>query len=172
MIKTTFSKLTFILIFVSFTYSVKAQYSTGIGLRYGTESQVGLSLLQFFSDRNQSAADFIISAPHSGVRGNAFYEIHLRNHSEKIEMSGIGFFFGAGGHVGRYKTIDWEKSGTDPIDKENVVAVGIDGIAGIEWKLPKIPLLLSLDVHPFLDLNYMKQQPEIVELGLSLKYLF
>jgi len=163
--------LVIISVFSHFTISADAQYGTGIGARYGTDSNLGLTLLQFFSDRNQSAADFTVSAPFSGVRANGFYELHIRNHNEKIEVAHVGFFIGAGAHIGRYKTQLYRKHSTDPIDKTNIIAAGIDGIAGIEWKLPYIPLLLSLDVHPFLDLNY-SHQPEIFELGLSLRYLF
>ncbi|HNW96874.1 MAG TPA: hypothetical protein PKK00_00520 [Bacteroidales bacterium] len=169
--KPTFIKIIFIIVLVLKLNTVNAQYGTGLGVRYGTDSNIGLTVLQFLGDRNQGAINVIISAPYNGVRASGCFELHISNHNENIEVAHVGFFIGAGGHTGRYKTIGWMKDGSSPINKENVITVGVDGIAGIEWKLPEVPLLLSLDVHPFIDLNYQKQQPEIFELGLSLRYL-
>lgn len=165
------STLLFISAFTVLSATVNAQSGTGVGVHYGTDSQIGLTVLKFLSDRNQHAVNLILSAPYKGFRASALYEFHLRNHSENIEVAGVGFFVGAGGHIGRYKTIGWYKEGP-AISSANVVAVGVDATAGIEWKLPHVPLLLSFDVHPFLDLNYMKQQPEIFDFGGSLRYFF
>jgi len=165
------SKLLLIAVIALFSFTVNAQSGTGLGIHYGTDSQIGLTALKFLSDRNQHAVNLIVSAPYKGFRASLCYELHIRNHSENIEVAGVGFFVGVGGHIGRYKTIGWYKEGPI-INSENVVAAGVDATAGIEWKLPHVPLLLSIDVHPFLDLNYMKQQPQIFDFGASLRYFF
>ena len=56
------------------------------------------------------------------------------------------------------------------MEKQNIFAVGIDGIGGVEWKIPYMPLQISVDFHPFLDLNYSKQ-PSKLELGITARYL-
>jgi hypothetical protein len=165
------SKLLLIAVFALFSYTVSAQSGTGIGIHYGTDAGIGLTVLKFLSDRNQHAVNLNLSAPYSGFRANLNYEFHLRNHSENIEVAGVGFFIGAGGHIGRYKTQSYRKNTTDPIDKTNIMTAGIDGIVGVEWKLPHVPLLLSADVHPFYDLNYT-HQPSMLEFGVALRYFF
>ena len=166
-----FIKLSFVIAFALLSFATKAQLSTGLGLRYGMDSQFGVDAIKYFLSRNQGAAHLMISMPYGGFRANGFYEVHIRNHNEKIEMTGVSFFFGAGGHIGRYDQNDYRKNSTDPIEKQKILAAGIDGIAGIEWKLPYMPIQLSVDVHPFLDLNYSKQ-PSKLEFGIAARYLF
>jgi hypothetical protein len=164
--------LTFIIVaLASSCFTAKAQYATAIGARYGIDAGIGANILQFLGDRNQMAGRLIVSVPYGGFRVNADYELHIRNHSENIEITGVGFFLGAGGHLGRYKTLQYRKDDMVAIKKENTFAAGIDGFVGIEWKLPFMPLLLSADFHPFLDLNY-DNQPNKWEIGLTLCYLF
>lgn len=161
-----------IIYFIFISLTSYAQYGTGIGVRYGTDTNIGLSILQFFSDRNQGASHTIVSFPYKGARLTSFYEWHFRNHNENIEVANVGFFVGLGAHIGRYKKVGWQKNDTPFIKGENVVAFGVDANAGIEWKIPTVPLLLSIDVHPLIDLNYIEQQPQYFDFGLSLRYLF
>jgi len=164
-------KLVFVIALAFLSFTSKAQLSTGLGLRYGMDNGPGLDFIQYFLSRNQGAAHFMLSIPYGGERLNALYEIHIRNHNERIEMTGVSFFFGVGGHVGRYDPNDYRKSSTDPIEKQNIFAFGIDGIGGVEWKIPYMPLQLSVDIHPFFDLNYSKQ-PNWLDLGITARYLF
>ena len=168
--KKIFIKTLFVIAFAFLSITTKAQLSTGLGLRYGMDNGVSLDAIQYFLSRNQGAAHLMLSIPYGGFRGNALYEIHIRNHNERIEMTGVSFFFGAGGHAGRYDPNDYRKNSTDPIEKQNIFAVGIDGIGGVEWKIPYMPLQISVDFHPFLDLNYSKQ-PSKLELGITARYL-
>ena len=170
---TFFSKKPIIIIyFILISSFVHAQYGTALGVRYGTETNIGISVLRFLSDRNQGASHTIVSFPYKGARLTSFYEWHFRNHNENIEVANVGFFVGLGAHVGRYKKVGWQKNDTPFIKGENVVAFGVDANAGIEWKIPTVPLLLSIDVHPLIDLNYIEQQPQYFDFGLSLRYLF
>jgi hypothetical protein len=93
------------------------------------------------------------------------YEVHSKNHNINIELADFGFFWGAGGHIGFYKGVNYNQS-----DKNKIQALGIDAIAGVEWKLPHVPILLSVDVKPFIDVDY-KDQPDFIDAAIALKLL-
>lgn len=59
------------------------------------------------------------------------------------------------------------------VTRDRIVAAGVDAIAGVEWKLPHVPLLLSADIKPFFDLSGIgKTQLNYVDYALSLRWLF
>ena len=59
-----------------------------------------------------------------------------------LPITGAGFnlFFGAGMHVGQLK--------------EFGTTYGYDLMAGIEWKLPALPVVISADVKPAYHINH------------------
>jgi hypothetical protein len=161
--KQTFIKFAFILFPVFFSYLANAQFSTGIGPRLGIS--MGFTCLQNFNPGRRGAADFII-AHNKGWMYTGLYEVHSKNHNIHIELADVGFFAGIGGHVGFYKGIDYNQS-----KKNKVTAIGLDGIIGVEWKLPHVPLLLSADFKPFIEKDY-KNQPSFIDAAVALKFLF
>ncbi|MFH0864801.1 MAG: hypothetical protein V1904_01310 [Bacteroidota bacterium] len=162
---------TFVLLFsiiCASAITVKAQYLTGIGATLGLYGR-GLTIIQYFAPKDRGAADFLITNQFKGYVFTGLYEIHNPNHSERIEVANVGFFAGIGGHAGAVTATEYKNVNTT---KKKIFVVGIDVIAGVEWKLPHIPLLLSINAKPFLDLNYIKQQPDWLDAAITLRLLF
>ena len=149
---------------------VKSQYNTGIGPRFGVVSR-GFSVIQYFAPRTRGAANIIVSSQYGGFSSTALYEVHSKNHNINIELANVGFYVGVGAHYGYYKATKVYTKYTG--NKTSVNAIGFDAIAGIEWKLPHLPLLLSADLKPFIDVNNIKyKQKEYADFALSLRLLF
>lgn len=163
--------LTFVLLFCIFCASditVKAQYLTGIGATLGLYGR-GATIIQYFAPKQRGAADFLITSQFKGFMFTGLYEIHSANHNERIEVANVGFFLGAGGHAGAVDRLQYNNVNST---KKKIFVVGVDVIAGVEWKLPHMPLLLSVNAKPFLDLNYIKQQPDWFDAAITLRFLF
>lgn len=154
------------------TFSLKAQYLTGIGASLGLYAR-GVTVIQYFSPKARGAADFILASQSEGVTFTGLYEIHNPNHNERIELANVGFFAGLGGHAGM---VNPETYGRHRDTKNQLIfVVGVDLIAGAEWKLPRMPLLLSVNAKPFLDLNLLKDQLDnydFFDAAITLRYLF
>jgi hypothetical protein len=155
---------------------VSAQYLTAVGARFGLSS--GLTVIQYFSPKSRGAADFHLATKYKGVLFTGLYEIHSKNHNEKIELANVGFFVGFGGHVGSYKSGNY---GMGSYKNKHVFALGADVVAGVEWKIPSVPLLLSADIRPYYEyvkdanLELYKNEapsPFDIDLGLSLRFVF
>jgi hypothetical protein len=124
-------------------------YSTGIGIRGGSEA--GLSLKQFISQR--SALEAIISTSLLTDRTNKGLSATLlwERHQTIGDIQGFLWFFGAGGHVGFYNTEGnrtiFSRSG------DGFVSVGLDAILGAEYKIPPVPITIGVDVKPSIGLR-------------------
>jgi hypothetical protein len=167
--KNKISILLYIVMLSLISFGTKAQYLTGIGARLGTSN--GVTVIRYFADRTRSAGDLIVANEFKGWCGTLLYELHFNNHSENIEVANVGFFLGVGGHAGVFKDriyLDLLK-GTNKANKTSVFAAGVDAIAGVEWKLPHVPLLLSVDIKPFYDINVSHFAIDVCG---SLRYLF
>lgn len=143
---------------------VRAQYTTGIGIRYGLSK--GATFVQFINPQSRGAADILVNRINNAWNLVALYEIHSKNHSENIEVANVGFFLGGGLHV------SWRNALSN-----RLFYPGLSAIAGIEWKLPHVPLNLSLDCRPYIDLPFNKdqygdQQTYDFDYALALKFLF
>lgn len=146
----------------------QAQYNTAIGLRAGESS--GVTIKHFINDG--AALDFLISAWPNDLAIFGLYE----KHQPIGNANGFNFYYGAGAHVAfntyrrayyydRYHDYWWYHN-------RGGFGIGIDGIIGIEYKFPGIPLALSLDIKPYLEFNtdhniYFSPDP-----GLGIKVAF
>lgn len=106
------------------------------------------------------SAEFLID-PHN-LMFTGLYTIHgndLIKDNFAGDTSGFTYFFGFGGHVGVYT------GGS---------IVGVDGIAGVEYKIPDLPLKASVDIKPTLDfvtaegLRYFN----VLQGGATIRYVF
>lgn len=106
-------------------------YKWGIGVKAGTGT-TGLTVKHFFDGVN--AIDGIISGSYrGGVSVHALYERHV-----PVIADGCRFYYGGGAHV-----YAWH----------NGTQLGIDGIVGLEYKIPAAPIALSIDFKP--ELNFI-----------------
>ncbi len=106
-------------------------YKWGVGVRGGGMAS-GLTIKKNLGDGH--AWDVAISGYYDGgVYGSMVYEW------VSDLGSGFDFFYGAGGHSGVG-------------DGTNNFALGVDGIVGVEYKIPVAPIAFSLDYRPTLNI--------------------
>ena len=124
-----------------FSGVVKAQdYNTGIGLRGGFSS--GLTVKHFISD--DTAIEGILSSRWHGINITGLYEIHKKSFS----INELSWYYGFGGHIGFW---DGDRVGWAD-DDDAYTVLGIDGILGLEYSFKEVPINLSLDWKPALNL--------------------
>jgi len=141
-------------------------YDIGIGARIG--QAYGINFKYFLrthpTRRLHSALEGMITTRYNGINASAVYEYHIG----AFDTEGLNLYIGCGAHIAIWNSdkVYWEtsKTGFNPY-------AGPDAIIGIEYVLADIPLGISLDWKPAVnlvsDLNFM-----IDDIGLSFRYLF
>lgn len=145
-------------------------YRTAIGLRLGQTS--GLTLKRYTGDR--TAIEGII-----GVWPNALSLTALFERYTYAGMEGLRWYYGAGGHVAfqtntvkaTYVTYDGRYYYYSYRAREDM-GVGIDGLIGIEYKIPPIPFAISLDVKPFVEVSTSGYLYMFLDPGIGIKFTF
>ena len=136
-------------IFLLQSQDIQAQYNFSLGLRLG--GTTGLSGKYFYQPTK--AVEGII-----GWYGNGFSLTCLvEKYTPVYNTTGLYIYYGGGAHVAFYdggpayvshfgREIDYYRS--------NDVGFGINGIVGIEYRLPEdIPIAISVDLKPFIELG-------------------
>lgn len=144
---------------------IMAQYDFAIGVRSGGTS--GLTIKKNASDY---ALEGIIGFWNDGLSLTGLYE----RHPSIGEVPGLHWIYGAGGHVTFYNNgfrgnypPSWY--GYDREIDDGELGLGIDGIFGIEYKIPPLPIAISLDVKPFVEFTTNRTVWIAVDPGLGLK---
>lgn len=130
------------LIIVSLT-TAQAQYKLGIGARLN----YGYGLSVKYKMNKKEAFEGIVYSRWRGLNFTGLYEIH----KPAFETPNWQFYYGVGGHVGVWR--DGGRYGNPWFDSYNSsTVVGVDGILGLEYTFREIPLNLSLDWKPAINL--------------------
>ena len=126
-------------LFIALTIGLNAQeYRTSAGLRAGVP--YGFTIKHFMSEAN--AFEGILASRWGGVVVTGLYE----NEHWTGEYPGLNWFWGFGGHLGF-----WDN--TPYYSTTNMGAIiGADAILGLEYTFDEIPLNLSLDLLPSVNL--------------------
>ena len=98
-----------------------------------------------------------------GFRLTGLYELHFPMETAE----GLQWYVGAGAHVGAWSS-EWKDK--HPGENESV-AIGVDGVLGLDYKIKSVPLNLSLDWQPsfnFIGYNYFEGGWG----GLAIRYTF
>ncbi len=161
--------ITFILT-VALCWSASAQtlqtdghrYKTAIGIRgVGTS---GLAIKHF--NKSNTAFHGIF-----GFYPNAFSATFLvEKYTPAFEVAGLNWYYGIGGHLATQ---------SDVIRREGVyyreasgVGIGVDGIFGIEYKINEVPIAVSMDVKPFIEVVDNGDAFIALDPGLGIKVTF
>lgn len=128
----------------------KTDYKNAIGIRAGTTA--GATFKHFFNPGH--AAELIL-----GIWPNAFGFTALYEKHEPTGIEALRFYYGGGAHVTAeaghyvYRTHRFRDDNYHYRYGDRGLAIGVDGIAGIEYKIPVVPLALSLDIKPFVEIS-------------------
>ncbi len=144
-----------------------SDFTNAIGLRFGGTS--GLDFKHKFSSNN--ALELIL-----GTYPDAFGITALYERNVTTQVSGLNLYFGGGAHISRVYARSYRYFYNDRYYYYNNYGsgtiMGIDGIAGIEYKIPRVPLALSLDVKPMAEF-YSGYGPYFnLDPGLGIKFTF
>lgn len=134
------------MLLVSFGSQAQSGYTTGIGFRGGIAS--GLTIKHFI--KSDAAIEGIISSSfkHRGTVVTVLYE----KHAQAFNAKGLQWYYGLGGHVGSHNGRYYYKKGHDHYDDDRIVALGIDGILGLEYFIRDIPFTIGADVKPYINI--------------------
>lgn len=117
-------------------------YKTALGVRLSSSQAMvnnSISLKHFLSENKAVEALFSFGDP---LALGALYEVHKPFASE-----GLSWFYGGGGYIGFVKTFNPTKN-----RNETDANFGAMGVLGLDYKFANIPLNLSLDWKPELNL--------------------
>lgn len=139
------------IVFVLIAASAKAQdYKMGLGIRLSSNPAIvnnSISFKYFFTDKTAAEALFSLEKPFA-------FGLLVEQH-QPFMGNGFKYFYGGGA----YAAFSGEKT------------VGLQGVLGLDYKLPSIPFNLSVDWKPELTLaNQVSFEP--AALGLSARFTF
>jgi hypothetical protein len=114
--------------------SMGRSYKTALGLKVW--DGVGVSFKTFVVPKN--AVEVIGYFYKHGTRITGLYEIH----NNIAGAPGLKWYIGPGAHIGFY---DYDNNSANRADR---VFAGIDGVLGLDLKINRAPLNLSIDWQP------------------------
>ena len=126
-----------VFVFFSGSSALAQDYRLALGIRLSSsDATLGNSVTGKYFITDRSAIEGMVSFGNRfGVGG--LLEIH-----NSFATPGLRWFYGAGAYVGN----------GDHENKENSTYLGPTGIIGLDYKFANIPLNLSLDFKPELDI--------------------
>lgn len=120
-------------------------YNWGIGGKYIPKKFTELEPLAVsikHYTKSGDALEFLFTNHKEGYRGTLLFELSPALNPTK---KSIRFVLGPGIHVGYLRNFALDRHDKNP-------SIGLDAIAGLEWKLPGIPFALQVDYQPSADI--------------------
>lgn len=141
----------FLLLAIQFTQTASAQlYKSAIGIRLSSAPAIvnnGITFKYFLNETNAIEAILSLNDP---VALGALFEVH-----KQLGTPGLQWFYGAGAYL----------------SFSTMANLGAQGIVGLDYKFANIPLNLTLDWKP--ELNLIEQiNFEPAAIGFSLRFTF
>jgi hypothetical protein len=158
-------KFLFVLLFAAALAIVNTasaqEYKTALGVRLSSSAAMvnnSISLKHFLTETSAIEALFSFGDP---VALGALYEVH-----KPFSTDGIQWYYGGGGYISFGKTYNVAKA-----RNESDVQFGAQGVLGLDYKFVNLPLNLSLDWKPELnlvsDINF-----EPAAIGFTARFTF
>jgi len=136
-------------------------YRTALGVRLSSSNAMqnnSVSIKQFISEKTAIEGLFTFGDP---LALGALLEFH-----KPLAPAGLTYFYGAGGYIAFLKTVNTntQKTSTD-------ANFGAQGIIGLDYKFVNIPLNISLDWKPELNIvNDINFEPAAI--GFTARFTF
>ena len=139
-------------------------YKTALGVRgLGTS---GLTIKHFTTDRN--AIEGIIGFGPGAFSVTALWE----HHALAFDEPGLNWYYGVGGHLATQTDWVYYEGLRGYRRREGDFGIGIDGIFGIEYKIKEVPIAVSVDLKPFLEVTTRGDAYLAIDPGLGVKFTF
>lgn len=128
-------------VLISGAVSYGQHYQTSAGLRGSLVS--GITVKHFFKQNTALEGIFGLGVWGAGITG--LYEIH----EPAFGVSRLYWYYGGGGHINQ-----WNDEFPNTPDKDgSYMVIGLDGILGLEYDIEEIPITISADWKPFVNLT-------------------
>jgi hypothetical protein len=147
----------------------KFDYSFAFGVRAGGTSGVTFKHMM----NRGSAVEFILGVWPSAVGFTALYEKHVQS-----SFNGLRFYYGGGLHAtaeaNRQLYRDFNNTSGERIYRygPDGYGIGIDGMVGLEYKIPVIPVAISFDLKPLVEVSNLGTVFTAIDPGLGIKFAF
>ncbi len=141
-------------------------YSTAIGLRGGETS--GLTIKHFVG--SSTAIEGILGLWNSGFHATVLLEKHVN----AFGIESLNWYYGGGGHFAIDNGNKYYGYGRRRGDfyTNGSFGLGVDGIIGLEFKIPQVPIALSLDLKPYIEVISNGNIWGSLDPGLGVKVAF
>ena len=146
---------------VNNTSAIGTDYKTAVGIRLSNNAPIvsnAITLKHFLNDKTATEGFFSFSDPFSF---GALLEIH-----KPLSTPGLRWFYGGGAYLGFGKEYDVNKQ-----RDVNTTYFGGQGVVGLDYKFASVPINISLDWKPELnlisDINF-----EPAAIGFSARFSF
>ena len=153
---------------VSFS-QYRPDYSWAIGFRAGTSGATsGLTVKGFLTE--SVALEGIVGYWHGSLATTLLVEKHV----QITKLRGLYFYAGGGAHfTGKSGYNKWYVLQERGYTYENGGSgYGVDGVIGIEYKIPVAPVAFSLDFKPMMEVGSNGGFAVGLDTGLSVKLAF
>ena len=144
-----------IFLLVAMTFAITAgfaqDYNWSIGARGGG---VASGLEVKYKMNASTGVAGILSIPYD----NGFIVTGLYEKYVPVITEGFNLYYGAGAHIGSW-------------GYDDSFRFGIDGIVGLEYKIPEVPIAFAVDYKPALDI-VSRTKFHAADFGLSVKFVF
>lgn len=140
-----------------------SSYNLALGLRFGETSGLTLKYIH----ENGTGIEGILDVWQDAFRITGLFEI-----TKSLDPRELRFYYGGGGHIGAGPRSSYFIRDNRFIYRyySGYSAVGIDGIVGIEYKIPQIPLAISFDLKPMVEMNTGGFSYFSLDPGLGIKF--
>lgn len=150
---------------LNITSSPSNTYRTAIGLRAGGTSGITFKRLT----ENNNAYKGLLGIWHDGFSVTLLGEKYVN-----ANVPGLNWYYGLGGHLAVETRESFYRGYEDSYRdfRRDDIGLGIDGIIGIEYKIPPIPFAISLDFKPFVEISTEGNTFIALDPGLGIKVAF
>ncbi len=157
-----------ILLFIVTAGITSAQYNFAIGVRAGGTTGITLKW-----NNENSAVEGIIGFWNDGFSFTGLWERNV----DAFNTSGFNWFYGWGGHVSVYGEEFDGKSGPAWFNHPNSdgkgdMGFGLDGVAGLEYKIKQIPFAFSVGIKPYVEVVTNGAFLFWIDPGFGIKFTF
>lgn len=145
---------------LGFSQERNEHYSRAIGGRFGVANGVTYKHFMNSSHAIDAIVNFQGNRDWGVFKVVGLYEIH--DQIGIADYEGLLWYYGAGGGLGFYN---------DKVEDATSVAFSLDGVLGLDFKVPTAPINISLDWKPMLELS---PDPGLKfdGFGLSIRFTF
>lgn len=163
-----------LLVITLFSITVFSQiYEKQVGLRLGVTSGISGKVIK----NDRTAIEGLFGFRDGGIQ----FAVLLESYHPIIKTNTTHWmmYFGGGGHIGYVngynKVRRWSNTSGYYYEEQRIAGpvIAIDGVIGTDYTFNKVPITLTLEFKPFLELQDFRQfKVNFWDVGFGIKYSF